>query len=327
MSTNTIDRRRILQGMAIAGAGFALGSSERELLAQATPVVPTDTPAAPPLATSTTMAAGESSPATAEISDDDIFNFVLNLEYLEAEYYLLGTTGAGVGAEDLGANPGTVTGGAQVPFQTDSLRQFLEEVAQNELAHVRYYRQLLGEEAVDRPAIDLTGGFAAVATGANLGTGFDPFADEIGFLLGGMLFEDVGVTGYHGLTSLILSSGGGKYAGTSEGAEYVGILSGVLGVEAYHMGMARSQLYQAGSAAIAAANAITVARGQLNGMPGIEQGIEVDGHANFVPSDENGVVFSRTPQQVLQIAYVTPDTGVTSGGFFPNGVNGTIVST
>ncbi len=177
-TTNLVDRRRVLQGMAITGAGLAFGSSQRG-----------------------TLAAQDATPAAApEIGDEDIFNFVLNLEYLEAEYYLLGTTGVGVGAEDLGANPGAVTGGALVPFQNDALRQFLEEVAQNKLAHVRYYRQALGAAAVDRPAIDLTGGFAAVAAGAGLGADFDPFAGEIGFLLGGMLFEDVGVTGYHGAT-------------------------------------------------------------------------------------------------------------------------------
>ena len=93
------------------------------------------------------------------------------------------------------------------------------------------------------------------------------------------------------------------------------------------MGMARSQLYQAGEAAITAANAITAARGTLNGMPQIEQGIEVDGRANFVPNDERGIVFSRTPQQVLQLVYGTPDTGVSSGGFFPNGFNGDIATT
>jgi hypothetical protein len=62
-------------------------------------------------------------------------------------------------------------------------------------------------------------------------------------------------------------------------------------------------------------------------MPEIEQGIEVDGHANFVPSDERGIAFTRTPQQVLQIVYLTPETGVSSGGFFPNGVNGDLAST
>jgi hypothetical protein len=130
-----------------------------------------------------------------------------------------------------------------------------------------------------------------------------------------MLFEDVGVTGYKAATPLITDKARQED------------VAGVLAVEDYHMGMARSQLYQAGPTAQEAANAITVARGTLNGMPEIEQGVVVDGHANFVPSDDRGIVFSRTPQQVLQIVYLTPETGVTSGGFFPNGVSGAIAST
>ena len=143
----------------------------------------------------------------------------------------------------------------------------------------------------------------------------DPFADEISFFLGGMLFEDVGVTGYKGATPLI------------QDKELQEDIAGVLAVEAYHMGMARSLLFQAGDEAREAANAITEARGELNGMPEIEQGIEVNGHANFVPSDDRGIAFSRTPQQVLQIGYVTPETGVSSSGFFPDGVNGDLAST
>ena len=93
------------------------------------------------------------------------------------------------------------------------------------------------------------------------------------------------------------------------------------------MSLARSHIYTAGEDAIAAANAITAARGTLNGMPGIEQGVEVDEQANVVPSDERGIAFSRTPQQVLQIVYVTPETGVSSGGFFPNSINGDLATT
>jgi len=298
MTTNSvmIDRRRTLKGIAASGAGLAVAArTQVARAAQATPV-------------------SQATPVT-QIDDDTIFNFVLNLEYLEAEYYLLGTTGTGVGAEDLGANPGTVTGGSQVPFQTDAFRQFAEELAGNELAHVRYYREELGAKAVDRPTLDFTAGFAAVAQGAGLGADFDPFSGEISFFLGGMLFEDVGVTGYKGATPLIKDK------------ERLEDIAGVLGVEAYHMGMARSHLFEAGQAAISAANAITVARGKLNGKPEIEQGIEVNGHANFVPSDDNGVAFSRTPQEVLQIAYVTPNTGVSSGGFFPDGFNGELKTT
>jgi len=282
----SIDRRRTLQGMAALGAGAALaaGGPITRIAAQ-------------------------------QIDDDAIFNFSLNLEYLETEYYLRGTTGEGLGEDDIGADPGEVTGGSLVPFATDAIRQFAEELAGNELAHVRYYRESLGDKAVDRPAIDLAGGFAAAGKAAGFGDTFNPFSDELNFILGGMLFEDVGVTGYKGATPLITDK-------TKQGD-----IAGILAVEAYHMGMARSLLYQAGPTFQQAANAITVARGVLNGMPEIEPGIEVDGHANFVPSDDRGIAFTRTPQQVLQIVYLTPETGVSSGGFFPDGVNGALAST
>ncbi len=282
----TTNRRHILKGIAALGTGAALATGG--------PITRV---------------------ATQEIDDDAIFNFALNLEYLETEYYLRGTTGAGLDENDIGAEPGEVTGGSLVPFATDAIRQFAEELAANELAHVRYYRESLGEMAVDRPAIDLAGGFAALGQAAGFGDNFDPFSDELNFILGGMVFEDVGVTGYKGATPLIQDK-------TKQGD-----IAGILAVEAYHLGMARSLLYQAGATAQQAANAITVARGVLNGMPEIEQGIEVDGRANFVQFDERGIAFTRTPEQVLQIVYLTPETGVSSGGFFPNGVNGDLAST
>ena len=289
--TLLINRRRTLKGMAAFGA-TALTANGR-----ITPV------------------AAQSTPEAAQIDDDAIFNFALNLEYLETEYYLRGTTGAGLSEEDIGADPGEVTGGILVPFATDAIRQFAEELAANELAHVRYYRESLGDQAVDRPAIDLAGAFAAVGQAAGFGDNFNPFTDELNFILGGMLFEDVGVTGYKGAAPLIQDK-------TKQGD-----IAGILAVEAYHMGMARSLLYQAGPTAQQAANAITAARGVLNDMPEIEQGIAIDGRANFVPSDAQGIAFTRTPEQVLQIVYLTPETGVSSGGFFPNGVNGDLAST
>src|SRR5688500_14006391 len=93
------------------------------------------------------------------ITDPDIFNFALNLESLETEYYLRGTTGQGMSNADAGPNPGTVTGGRMVPWQNADLREFMEEVAANELAHVRFYRRVLGNAAVSRPTIDITAGF------------------------------------------------------------------------------------------------------------------------------------------------------------------------
>ncbi len=251
----------------------------------------------------------------ADITDEDIFNFALNLESLEAEYYLRGTTGRGLDDADAGPNPGSVTGGRMVSWQNQDLREFMEEVAQNELAHVRFYRRALGSKAVGRPTIDIAGGFRAAAKAAGLGDNFDPFASEMNFFLGGMLMEDVGVTAYHGAAPLLVSRANLDAA------------AGILGTEAYHMGMARSTLYRMGTAARNAANAISDARDKLDGPTDLDQGIVMNGKANIVPTDSDAKVFSRTPQQVLRIVYLTDQSGVSGGGLFPNGMNGTLRTT
>jgi hypothetical protein len=263
----------------------------------------------PPLIQST-----QAQKSKSQITDADIFNFALNLESLETEYYLRGTSGKGMDDADGGANPGTVTGGGMVPWKNPDLRQFMEEVAANELAHVRYYRRVLSDKAVSRPAIDL-GAFAAAAKAAGLGDNFDPFANEMNFFLGGMLMEDVGVTAYHGAAPLIKSK------------EFLDAAAGILAVEAYHMGMARSVLYQMGPEARNAANALSDARDKLDGPTDLDQGIEMEGHANIVPSNPDGQAFSRTPQQVLRIVYLADKSGISRGGLFPDGMNGNVKST
>ena len=40
-------------------------------------------------------------------------------------------------------------------------------------------------------------------------------------------------------------------------------------------------------------------------------------------TDGNGIAYSRSPGQVLNIVYLTPK-AATSGGFFPQGVNGEV---
>jgi Ferritin-like domain len=253
--------------------------------------------------------------AQSEISDEDIFQFALNLEYMETEYYLRATTGKGIDAEDAGSHPGEVNGGHEVKFESEAIRQFGEELAQNELAHVRFYRKTLGEAAVSRPTIDFEAGFKAAAKAAGLGENFDAFENDMTFLLGGMLFEDVGVTAYAGAAPLIKKK------------EFLQAAAGILAVEAYHMGMARSQLFRMGEEARKAANALSDARDKVDGPEDKDQGIEVEGKANIVPSTKDGIAFTRTPQEVLRIVYLTDKDGVDSGGFYPNGMNGKIKST
>jgi len=255
-------------------------------------------------------------PLTAsDITDADIFNFALNLESLETEYYLRGTTGRGMSDADAGRSPGSVKGGHIVPWENADLRQFMEEVAANELAHVRFYRRVLGAAAVSRPNIDIAGGFAAAAKSAGLGDNFDPFASEMNFYLGGMLMEDVGVTAYRGAAPLLVSK------------DFLSSAAGIMAVEAYHMGMARSTLYRMGTTARNAANAVSNARDRVDGSVDVDQGIVLNGRANIVPSDSDGRAFARTPQQVLRIVYLADRSGVSGGGIFPNGMNGKLRTT
>jgi hypothetical protein len=212
---------------------------------------------------------------------------------------------------DVGRDAGPVRGGSKVNFSRKAFRDHAEELSFNEVAHVKFYRKTLGDTAVDRPAIDFVAGFNGAAAAAGLvksGETFDPFADELNFFLGGMLFEDVGVTLYHGAAALLTNK------------DYLAAAAGILAVEAYHMGMVRSLLYDAGEKYRREANAISDARDTLDGSKDLDQGIEVNGKANIVPNDDNGIAFARTPRQGLNIVYLKA--GASKGGFYPNGFNG-----
>ena len=52
-----------------------------------------------------------------------------------------------------------------------------------------------------------------------------------------------------------------------------------------------------------------------------DEGIGTPDHIIISPTNANGLAFSRTPGDVLNIVYLTPDS-VDHGGFFPAGVNG-----
>ncbi len=68
------------------------------------------------------------------MKDSDILNFALNLEYLEAEYYLRAAFGRGLADADVTGSgiAGGVTGGRQVTFANPVIRQYAEEIARDE---------------------------------------------------------------------------------------------------------------------------------------------------------------------------------------------------
>ena len=251
------------------------------------------------------------------VTDVDIFNFALNFEYLEAEYYTLGTTGQTIEQLGLATNgagtSGGIAGGRQVNFTTPAIRQFMEEVAQDERNHVGFVRTTLQGAAIARPAINFTDAFNVAAQAAGIGPTFDPFADEISFLLGGFTFSDVTVTALVGAAPLIQSKDNLEAA------------AGLLGVEGYHVGGIRLRIFQAGAAAQTNAQKISDLRDTLDGPAADkDQGVTLGNAANLVPADANSIAFARSFSEVLHIAYANPAPGVSQGGFFPSGVNGSI---
>jgi hypothetical protein len=187
------------------------------------------------------------------INDFDILNFALNLEYLEAEYYLRAAFGTGLSSGDIDGTGtlGGVSGGRRVPFETPAIQQYAEEIALDELAHVRLLRAVLGNRRVARPALNLDTSFTLAARAAGIigpNDTFDPYADENSFLLGAFIFEDVGVTAYKGAAPLIQDKG------------ILEAAAGLLAVEAYHAGEIRTVLFMRGQELpqlIDAANAIS----------------------------------------------------------------------
>jgi hypothetical protein len=259
-------------------------------------------------------------------SDADVFNFALNLEYLEATFYSRAVFGSDLDAAQTTGQgtQGTVnlTGARQVTFSDPVVARLAREIATNERLHVQFVRETLGTAAIARPALDLsvspTSAFSLAARSAGLigpNDAFDPYASEENFLLAGYLFEDVGVTAYKGASPLITNK------------TFLEAAAGILAVEGYHASILRTTLFFKGlqtPALITATEAISNARDTLDGPADLDQGVAVvDNASNIVPTDPNGITFSRSAAQVLNIGYLTR-ASVTQGGFFPSGVNGAI---
>lgn len=296
MGKETLNRREILKSTGLMGAGLLLGGGS--------------------------LVACSPGMGQSPNQDVDILNFALNLEYLEAAFYL-----AAVGRiseiQNLGGNapirlPQGFDGTQPVPGLSREVREFAEELAADELAHVRFLRRALGSMAVDRPEIDLDTAFREAGRMASGGaiTDFNPFANELFFLHGSFIFEDVGVTAYKGAARLVTDKEG-----------VLDPAAGILAVEAYHSGAIRLFLYQRKDVPVTptltveqVVEAISNLRAQVGG--GKDEGITKGGKANLVLADADGVAFGRTVSEVLRIVYLTGNTGVSQGGFFPRGLNG-----
>jgi Ferritin-like domain len=293
----------------------------------------------------------------ASYTDADILNFALNLEYLEANFYYLAAFGTTIdvansastaaGAPKIALSgtvgvAGTVTGGSQVPFATTEVGSYATETAVEEGKHVKLLLGALGSSAVAQPAINLGSSFPALATAAKIpnGSSFSPYASDDDFLVGAYVFEDVGVTAYHGAAPLLTTPSNLASA------------AGILAVEAYHAGLIRTTINYIdpdGTTIASYTNLISTLRASLSqaallgaapspydtnpddfGLAPLQVSL---GGGNvtatrLTDADQTNVVaFARNTTQVLNIVtgggavsngkVVSPALGV----FFPNGMN------
>jgi hypothetical protein len=224
-------------------------------------------------------------PALAQTSTDiNVLNFALNLEFLEAEFYTVAVTGKTLEASgyNVGSNPGPTTGGNQVSFSNSLVftQQVATEIGNDERAHVALLQGALGSKAISKPAINLDA----------LGFGFGSQDD---FLKLSRIFEDIGVSAYAGAAPLLSSA-------------VIGTAAQILAAEAEHVSNVRLQ--------IARLAIPTTALDSVDIIP-------PPSNPNYYFSlNKNGLCATRTPGQVLYLAYDGPN--LTKGAFFPNGVNG-----
>ena len=199
------------------------------------------------------------------VTDTDILNFALNLEYLEAEFYNFAVNGKGIA--DLGVPitgtgaSGNTVGGSQVRLTGKIVTDTAQQLAHDELTHVQLLRGALGKDAVAKPAINL---------GA-LGVGFKSIAE---FLIVARAFEDTGVSAYGGAAPLIQSK------------DVLGTAARILIAEAQHAGNIRTLVALKGvrTTALDAKDIVPPPAG-----------------TNVFSLDDKALGTVRTPQEVLAI--------------------------
>jgi len=246
-------------------------------------------------------------------TDIDVLNFALNLECLEAEFYSYSAFGHGLNDTLRGGGPVTI--GGRKAALSPKAQSLAEDIATDEIAHVAFLRAALGSAAVPCPLINIGRAFSTVAKAAGVrkhfNTPFKPYGDDTVFYTGAFIFEDVGVTAYHGALGLLSTPLLVSYA------------SGILGTEAYHAGAIRAKLMAIKKQYVFPYHVkvknivddISNLRAAVGG--GNDGGID-----QLVPSGSNAIVYSRNTSEVLAIVYL--GSASKPGGFFPKGLNGAI---
>ncbi|KAJ3684442.1 hypothetical protein LUZ61_013606 [Rhynchospora tenuis] len=278
------------------------------------------------LAVSTTKGQNSSLPQ----SDVNLLEFPLNLEYLEAEFFLYGSLGYGldqVASNLTGGGPPPIGGKIANldPFTRDIVLQF----AYQEVGHLRAIKNTV--KGFPRPQLDISAdNFAKIINDAlkqTLNPPFDPYANQLNYLLASYIIPYVGLTGYVGTNPKLQT------------AQAKRLVAGLLGVESAQDAVIRTLLYKQRLQKVKPYN-ITVAdftdriseeRNNL-GKQGLkdegllvplELGAEGRISGNVIAGDRDSLAYDRSPEEILRIVYGTGNESV-PGGFLPQGGGGQI---
>ncbi|URD79517.1 desiccation-related protein [Musa troglodytarum] len=251
-------------------------------------------------------------------TDIDLLQFALNLEHMEADWFLYGALGYGLDA----VAPELVMGGpppiGATKANLDNVTSaIMAEFGYQEVGHLRAIKSTVG--GFPRPVIDLSGKhFAKIfddAFGFHLDPPFDPYLNSVNYLLASYVIPYVGLVGYVGANPNI-------------------------NVESGQDAVIRTLLYERANEVVQPYKNLTVAeftakvselRNKLAScgvkdeglLVPVSWGAENKTNSNVLSANVNSVAYKRTPAEILRIVYGTGDEG-TPGGFLPKGGDGAI---
>ena len=249
--------------------------------------------------------------ATPSVSD--VLNFALNLEYLEANFYYFAATGNTIPTSSSGTPTGPVTGtSAELTAAVQANPTVLAlatALYHDELNHIAVLQQTITSLGAESPITQPALNYAANGTVTTVAQ----------FLAAARQFTALGNSAYAGAAVDLVSN-----------TTVLTAAAQILGAEGQHLGAVNYQCITENVTASFSTYTGTPSPylDPMDQPPNPTQYFTV-----FLSGAEAGFSPARTTSQDLGVVYgaSTPSayapTGITSGGFFPQGVNGNVKST
>ncbi|KAK9665085.1 hypothetical protein RND81_14G089300 [Saponaria officinalis] len=261
--------------------------------------------------------------------DIDLIEFALNVEYLEAEFFLHGALGHGLDkvAPHLAAG-GPPPVGPRKARLDPLVNSIVYQFGLQEVGNIRAMKKVV--KGFPRPRMNLSTIFAEAmdkAFGRPLMPPFEPYATTLHYLIGCYMIPLVGLTSYVDINSKLHSPHAQKLIGS------------LLAVESGQDAVIRTLMYERRLQRVYPygiplqdftikisniRNKLAKAGIRDEGLV-VEPSLGAEGKSalNILSCDKDSMPYSRTPAEVLRIFYSSGDEHH-KGGFFPDGAGGNI---